>query len=122
ILATLNKISEETVVEKFITNYNRKTIPILTKNGAATLFPIGPSVQMLNEPSIIKFDTNTYKTNQQKSEFLKKDLSLKEHFYDTVRSLDTNAHKTNQQKYEFLKKEFVNSEKLNKNEREFLLN
>ncbi|CAG8543776.1 43486_t:CDS:2, partial [Gigaspora margarita] len=43
---------EETVVEEFITNKNRKTIPILTRNGTSNLFSVGPSVQMLNEPSL----------------------------------------------------------------------
>ncbi|KAF0559892.1 kinase-like protein [Gigaspora margarita] len=52
ILTAIEKISEETVVEEFITNKNRKTIPILTRNGTSNLFSVGPSVQMLNEPSL----------------------------------------------------------------------
>ncbi|RIB22640.1 kinase-like domain-containing protein [Gigaspora rosea] len=43
---------EETVVEEFITNDNQKPIPILTRNGAYNLFPIGPTIQTLNEPSL----------------------------------------------------------------------
>ncbi|CAG8638313.1 6862_t:CDS:2, partial [Gigaspora rosea] len=45
-------IIKETVVEEFITNDNQKPIPILTRNGAYNLFPIGPTIQTLNEPSL----------------------------------------------------------------------
>lgn len=52
IFGTIDKISEETVVEKFITNSNQKLIPILTRNSAPNLFPVVSTVQTLNEPSL----------------------------------------------------------------------
>ncbi|CAG8456815.1 5679_t:CDS:2, partial [Gigaspora rosea] len=39
----LNKISEEIVAEKFITNDNRYPAPILTRNGTPNLLSVGPS-------------------------------------------------------------------------------
>ncbi|RIB22642.1 hypothetical protein C2G38_2173412 [Gigaspora rosea] len=56
ILETLDKISEETMFEEFITNSEQKPMPILTRNGASNLFLVGPTVQTLNEPESLKIN------------------------------------------------------------------
>ncbi|RIB29154.1 kinase-like domain-containing protein [Gigaspora rosea] len=52
ILETLDKISKEIKVEEFITNSDQRPIPILTRNGASNLFPVGLTVQTLNDPGL----------------------------------------------------------------------
>ncbi|CAG8585209.1 13126_t:CDS:2, partial [Dentiscutata erythropus] len=55
ILDTLDKMPKETVDEVFITNRNRRLIPILTRNGSPNLLSVGPSTQIFREPSSSSF-------------------------------------------------------------------
>ncbi|CAG8746101.1 17781_t:CDS:2, partial [Dentiscutata erythropus] len=44
-------IGQETVDEVFITNRNRRFIPVLTRNGSPDLLSVGPSAQIFRESS-----------------------------------------------------------------------